>query len=202
MNDIRPCNVQGWTSLICVMRGSTARRRVGVFVWLDPILSDGREPDGEVSRAGAIRFRMESPIASAAASIRSVCFLTSCRRTAKLSISPRSSSVPICEFPFPSANFNRVALFLASSTVFFRDIMVAPFVNCYLRTLSGSVSTDKRQRAPLGKCVENCTCGYARLFRRLTIKLARQYASHRTFSLSQVRTVGLLLAERRCGHSG
>jgi hypothetical protein len=137
---------QDRTSVISETRGSSVRSRAEILRWLDIIRFGARESGGDTARAVARRFRIESPIASAAASIRSICFLTSCKRRARLSISSKNSSVAICELAFVLANFNNVTLFLAE---FFRDIMVAPFLNCYqFRTLSRSGTTDKRQRAP------------------------------------------------------
>jgi len=187
--------------VISETRGSIVRTRGEVLGWLDTIRFGTRESEAVTARAVATR-RMASPIASAAASIRSVCFLTSCRRRARLSISSSNSSVAICELLFPSANFNKVALSLASAPDFFLDIMVAPFLNCYqFPTLSRSKRTDKRQRAPFQKMDRKQYADAAKLFPKLTIELGRQCASHRTSSISPVRNAGPQLPERRCGRS-
>jgi len=96
--------------------------RVEVFDGLASILFGMPETVGDPARGVTRRLRIASPMASAAASIRSVCFLTSCRSRARLSISSNSSSVAICGLLFPWTNFNSVALSLASSPDFFGDI--------------------------------------------------------------------------------
>jgi hypothetical protein len=119
------CSDHGWTSRTSVACATDVRARA---FGLDGMDNADRLPAGKLCNEPASppkADKIESPIASAAASILSVCFLTSCRSKARLSISFNNSSASIRALPGP-ANLSRPELIFVTIFELFCDMSFEP----------------------------------------------------------------------------
>lgn len=195
------CSDHGSTSPTFVADATVVRGRA----CLDGMDNTDRLPAGELGN-GLVSppkaDKIASPIASAAASILSVCFLTSCKSKARLSISFNNSSASIRARPGP-ANLSRPELIFVTIFELFCDMSFEPSA---IASTSRTVATEE-QDWQASTCATHPTCGreyssveeVLKVSRRSTTEPCRGCASQRIFSRSAVHTDDLQPQEhQRC----